>query len=174
MRRMLKNWLKKDCGVVAVEFAMIALPFFTLLLGTVEVSLFYASAVVLEGASESAARLVRTGQAVDSGDPETAFKNRLCDMVKALIPCADIKYEAMKMGTGTFTEAQGKTPQYNASGQLVPSGFDAGDASDVVMIRASYYYNFALPFIGTLVTGGQGNAVPMTSTVVIKNEPYKF
>lgn len=171
MLRKFRNWRKQDQGVVAVEFAMIALPFFTLLLGTVEMSLFYASSVVLEGASEAAARVVRTGQA--QGDPETAFKNKLCGMVDALIPCDALVYEAIVMPGNTFAEAEGLAPNYDADGELVPGGFNAGSASDVVLIRTSYKYTFFVPMIGYMVSGGS-NYANLTSTVVIKNEPYTF
>lgn len=169
----LGTWLKDDCGVAAVEFAMVAVPFFTLLLGTVEVSIYFATSVVLQGASESAARIVRTGQE-QSGDPQAAFEERLCDMVSTLISCDELKYEALAMESGTFAEAAALEPEYDENGELVAGGFEAGSASSVVLIRTSYRYEFFIPFIGHLVTSGNGNAVTLTTAVVIKNEPYNF
>lgn len=173
MLRRLKSWLKESRGVVAVEFAMIAIPFFTLLLGTVEISLYYATAVVLEGAAESAARVVRLGQ--EQGDPETAFKGQLCAMVSGIVNCDDIRYQAVTIPSGTFAGAQANQPQLDADGSL-KSGFDAGTASDVVLIRVQYKYNFLIPFIGNMITADNGSSGSATlmSTVTVKNEPYNF
>ena len=49
-----------------VEFAVIAIPFFTLIIGIIEVGLIFWAGYELENATAAAARLVRTGQAQTS------------------------------------------------------------------------------------------------------------
>ena len=169
----IRRWLSRDDGVVAIEFAMLALPFFALLIGSVEFSLAFAASYMLEGGTVEAARLVRTGEAVDSGDPETAFKDRLCDQVSFLIPCNDIVYESIVLDS--FASASDFAPQYDASGNMVSQGFSAGASENVVMVRVFYKYEFMTPFIGNLVTNGGGSSsMNLMSTAVIKNEPYTF
>jgi len=60
--RKLKSWFTNSEASVAIEFAMVGFPFIIMLIGTVEVCLFFSTAVSLEGATQNAARLIRTGQ----------------------------------------------------------------------------------------------------------------
>ncbi|MBI1216348.1 MAG: pilus assembly protein [Alphaproteobacteria bacterium] len=171
-----KRYLTSDNdGVVAIEFALVVMPFIILLVGIVEIGLFYASGALLEGASVDAARLIRTGQVQDASDPETAFKQELCSQAAALIPCTDIQYEVIDLPSGSFIDAEDYQPVVDSDGNLVPQGFDAGNSNDVVMVRTYYKYHFMTPFIGEMISGKIGQDwMGQMSTVVIKSEPYNF
>jgi Flp pilus assembly protein TadG len=174
MLRTLRSWFRNDGGVVAIEFAMLALPFFVLLFGIVETSFMFASSIVLEGGTAEAGRLIRTGQAQDTADPEATFRDELCDQVSDIIPCASVQYEVISIPNGTFADTEDYEPQYDSDGNFMPQGFSAGDSNDVVLIRAVYRYEFLIPYLGTLINRGHGNAVNLMSVTVIKNEPYEF
>lgn len=165
-----RGFTRRHDGSVAVEFGLVALPFFTLVMGLLELALMYAAAATLEGGTMAASRLIRTGQAQLSGDAETMFRDALCARVGGLIPCGDLVYEAIVPPGNNFQDAEGIPPQFDADGNLIPSGFDAGGVSDVVVIRTSYRYNYITPFIAPLL----GNATTLISTVTIRNEPYEF
>ena len=64
-----RSLIKNQKGATAIEFAFVALPFFMLMIGILELGMYYASATVMEGATVQAARIIRTGQAQESGDP---------------------------------------------------------------------------------------------------------
>jgi len=173
MLRTLKKWFRNEKGVVAIEFAMVALPFFMLLMGIIEVSMFYASSIILEGGASEASRLIRTGEAQGTADPEGDFKTELCFQVEDLIPCNLIQYEVIVMPNDKFADVANFQPQFDASGNFVPAGFNPGGSCDVVLIRTVYKYNFMMPFIGNMMNGGVGNnPATLMSTMVIKNEPY--
>lgn len=170
-----REWANADEGVVAIEFALVVIPFIFLLVGMVEVGMFYASGALLEGASVDAARMIRTGQVQSASDPETAFKTELCDQAKALIACDKIQYEVIDVPSGSFIDASDYQPVIDSQGNLVPQGFNAGDSNDVVMVRTYYKYKFLTPFIGELLSGHAGQDwLGQMSTVVIKSEPYNF
>lgn len=166
----------RDCvsGAVAVEFGLVAIPFFLLVVGIMEMSLMFASATVLEGGTVSASRLIRTGQAQLSGDAETMFADKLCDQVTALIPCGDLRYEVIHPAGNTFNDADGMDPVFAADGTLEPDGFDPGGVSDVVVIRTSYRYRFITPFVAHLFANNSDNGITLLSTVTLRNEPYNF
>jgi len=168
----MRRWRQNDRGVVAVEFAMIALPFFVLLFGMIEMALAYTASYMLEGGVVEAARLLRTGEATDSGDAESAFRTKLCDQVGTLIPCGDIVYESIPLDG--FSSAADAPPQYDENGNLVSQGFNAGSSDSVVMVRAFYRYYFMTPFIADLIGDSSGSSIAMMSTAVIRNEPYSF
>jgi len=168
------HWRKNRDGTVAIEFALTAIPFFLLVVGLLETSLLYAAATTLEGGTVAASRLIRTGQAQASGDPQTAFETLLCEHVDALIPCEELVYEAIVPPGNTFDDAEGIPPQFDGDGNLIPDGFDAGGVSDVVVIRTSYRYQFITPFVAPMFSNNADNSTILMSTVTIRNEPYDF
>src|SRR3546814_9108371 len=52
--------LRDERGSALIEFALIAPPFFLLLIGTLEVSMMFFASAVLEGATKEAARQIRS------------------------------------------------------------------------------------------------------------------
>ncbi|MDD9899595.1 MAG: pilus assembly protein [Alphaproteobacteria bacterium] len=172
---LIRRWRKKDDGLVAVEFAMLSIPFLLLIMGTLEVSLYFAAGLVLEGSSNSAARLIRTGQIDASPDPETAFADMLCDQADAILDCTKLQYEVIAMDDGTFSSAAATSPVFDPEGNLIGAGFSPGGSEDVVLVRTAYKYEFLMPMVGTLLSGDSGqNWLTLGSTVVIKNEPFTF
>ena len=170
----IRSYFQKKDGTTAVEFALLFTPFFLLMMGVIELSLFYASGVAVEGAALSASRLVRTGQAQTSGDAQNAFENAMCSQVGVMVNCADITYEAIKMGN-SFSGAAATAVTLDDDGNMVSSGFDAGNPEDVIMVRLAYRHEFLLPLLGQFLGDGTGtNSSQHVSTVVLRTEPYSF
>jgi Flp pilus assembly protein TadG len=174
MLNRIKKWLcRKDDGVVAVEFALVAVPFFTLVLGIVEVGLFFTSGSVLQSASVDAARMIRTGQVQNSLDPEETFKEELCFRIDYMLKCSKVQYEVIHIEGDSFADLDDYEPTFNAEGDLVPAGFATGGENDVVLVRSYYKWEFLTPFLGAMMTGDVGKDwLPQMSTVAIKSEPY--
>ena len=58
-----RGFARDDSGVTAIEFGLLALPFFSILGAILETSLVFLSGQVLESAVQDTSRLIRTGQA---------------------------------------------------------------------------------------------------------------
>ncbi len=173
MRVFIRQWLRKTEGTTAIEFSLLAIPFFVLTLGIIELSIMYASASLLEGATNSAARLIRTGQIQQSqeGDPEDLFREAMCNYATVLINCEEVSIEAIRMDS--FTDFDTYQPQFDEDGNLIPQGFNAGGSSDRVLIRVAYRYTLITPFVGHILGGATGSMLFM-STIVLQTEPYDF
>ncbi|MCC6597248.1 MAG: pilus assembly protein [Alphaproteobacteria bacterium] len=147
-------------------------PYMVLTLGIIELSVMYASASLLEGATSSASRLVRTGQLQQSGaDPEEMFRQALCDYATVLIRCNDIQLEVSPLAS--FYDAGGMGPQFDENGDMISSGFNAGGSDERVLIRVAYRYEMMTPFIGRLLAGPSNERL-FLSTIVLQIEPYEF
>lgn len=169
--RGLLEWFKREDGSTAIEFSMLALPFTYILIGTMEISLMFATNIVLDGAVQDAARLVRTGQVQEaSGNPEDVFKNKLCEKANALMDCSDFQYEVIEMDK--FADFQNYAPSYDSNGNLQSRGFNPGGVNSINLIRVSYRYHLATPLIGDLLANGPNKSRLMISTVVLETEPY--
>ena len=139
----------------------------------IELSMMYAAASLLEGATGSAARLIRTGQLqqMEGVDPAQLFREAVCDYATVLVKCEDVIIEVRPMNS--FNDYEEMEPQYDENGNLIPGGFNVGGSSDRIMIRAAYRYNMMTPFVGPLLVGANNSRL-FISTIVLQVEPYEF
>lgn len=169
---MKNKWIKCENGSTAIEFALLAIPFVFLMTGIIELAIMYGAATMLEGATNSAARLIRTGQLQQAGgDPEDTFRDAICEYATALVDCQDVGIEVVSVDS--FFDVDGLEVEYDEEGNMEPRPFDPGGSNDRVLIRTSYRYNFMTPFIGPLL-GGSDSAIDFISTIVLQTEPYTF
>lgn len=169
--RFLSGWLKREDGSTAIEFSMLCLPFIYILLGTMEISLMFASNSVLDGATIAAARLVKTGQVQEAaGDPMAMFKAKLCDQASALLDCSKFQFEVVEMDK--FADFASYAPTYDATGKMVSRGFNPGGVNSINLIRVSYNYPLITPLIGDFLANAPGRTRRMISTIVLETEPY--
>jgi Flp pilus assembly protein TadG len=173
MYKLFKNWRRKKEGTTAIEFALLAMPYLMLSLAIIELSLMYASASLLEGATDSAARMLRTGQIQQSGsaDPEGDFRDAMCDFATVLINCNDVTIEVMAMDS--YGDYDSMAPVYDGDGNMISQGFDAGGSNDRMLIRVAYRYEMVTPLVGPLLNG-PGGGTQFISTIVLQSEPYEF
>ncbi|MCE7886851.1 MAG: pilus assembly protein [Alphaproteobacteria bacterium PRO2] len=171
LRKFISRWLGKDEGTTAIEFSFLLVPYILLTLAIIEISIMYVGASLLEGATGSAARLVRTGQLQEGADPEALFRQAICNYATVLINCDNVIIEVREMES--FSDYDEMQPQYDEDGNLVPGQFDAGGSSSRVLIRSAYRYTMMTPIVGALL-GGPDNSRLFVSTIVLQTEPYDF
>jgi Flp pilus assembly protein TadG len=168
---MKKNFWHAQDGATAIEFAILAIPFIFLLTGIIELAIMYGASAMLEGATNSAARQVRTGQLQAApGDPEATFRDALCDYLVALVSCADVIVDGIPVDS--FMDVADLQPQYDENGTMIPQGFTAAGSNERMLIRTSYDYKMLTPFIGTLLAGNSSGTMHFMSTIVLQVEPY--
>lgn len=156
-------------GAMAIEFGIVAIPFFLLILAIFEVSLFFFTASLVEGAVASASRKIRTGEISTDSDPAGEFRTQICSEIM-IISCTGIQIESQPYSS--FASAQAAPPNYDSNGNMQSRGFSVGTPGQTVVVYVSYRYSFATPVIGSLLSGEWDNAVPMLSTAIFRNEPY--
>lgn len=165
-------WLADEQGATAVEFSILAVPFFLFLICIIEVALLMANSSILEGATNDAARLIRTGQIQQStADPEETFRQALCSHA-VIMDCQKFQFHVTVLDD--FAQANEETPLFDDEGNLEDQNFDAGGSGAIVMIRVSYLYNLLTPVIGRFFSNFPGNRRMIMSTVIMQTEPYEF
>lgn len=150
-------------GAAAVEFAMVAMPFFFVLFMIIEVSLVFLAGQLLETATTDASRLVMTGQAQTANFDQARFRTEVCNRIGMLIPCAAVNVDVQTYaGFGAA----------NTGRPVGPGGFNAGGAGDIVVVRVTHEWRAAVPTFG-MVLGDlpNGNRL-LLSTVAFRNEPF--
>ena len=157
---------------MAVEFAMIAPVLMYLMMGIIEIALMFFATVNVDGAAIDAARRIRTGLAQSSGDAETDFTTAFCGVLSTVVMCADVFYDVRTVDN--FTDATLETEIDEDTDEPVTYGFSAGNADDIIVVRAMFYWDFTTPLIGQFfeTTAGTDKRL-LVSTVVFQNEPYE-
>jgi Flp pilus assembly protein TadG len=171
----IKGWLAAlDAGgAAAIEFAIVGSSFMLMLLASFEFGYMLFVQSVLDNAARDAARLIRTGQAQNSGNPQSTFQTLLCNEVGSMIGCGNIIYGAQVFNDWGSAQTAVNTPTTrDATGKCSNCpAFNAGTAGQILVVTVTYNYPFFTPWIGGVVGGSTKSALLM-STVVFQNEPY--
>jgi len=88
-----------------------------------------------------------------------------------LINCNDVVVESLTLDS--FSDVATSPAQFDADGNMVSQGFDAGGSDARVLIRVAYRYEMMTPFVGVLISGSDNSRLFM-STIVLQVEPYDF
>jgi Flp pilus assembly protein TadG len=160
-------------GSVAVEFALLAVPFLALIYAIFETSLVHMTGQVLQSAVTDASRLIMTGQAQSKGLTQSQFKAEICKKVTVFFNCSrDLQVDVQVYSS--FTGASVTTPPIDAKGNLDTSAFkyDAGQPNSIVIVRAAVAYPIVVPLIGKTMVNLSGNKLLIMASAAFKNEPF--
>jgi len=168
---------KNEDGATAIEFAMVAGPFFILVFMLIGFALYFFVMNSLDKGMDQTSRLVRTGQAQKSKMTVNDFKQGVCNGAGKWVKCNKVEVFVQK-----FPNWQSITPQacLNSSGAQVTnnaSGSDpiatySGTSSDIVVVTTCYKWEFAqsIPYVklGNMSDG----AMMMQTATAFRTEPY--
>lgn len=159
-------------GVAAVEFAMVALPFFLLIFGLLEVCMLFLVSTAMEHAVQEASRQIRTGQAQESGFNEQNFRTSVCDKFFGLLDCDDKLHIDVK-AIDNFGAANLVSP-LDIDGNFDDSGFnyDPGGPNDIVAVRVFYEWNLITPLLTAPLSNMAGTKHLIQGNAVFRNEPF--
>jgi Flp pilus assembly protein TadG len=159
-------------GSVAVEFALIGIPFFMLLFGILEVGLIFFGNSMLEKATADGARLVRTGQAQAANMTATQFHDYICTQVSPLLSCStnlQVDVEAFN----DFSDVNITNP-INTNGTLNTNlnNYIVGGPGDIVLVRTFYTWDIVTPLLRPFFSNLANGQRLMTSAATFRNEPF--
>jgi Flp pilus assembly protein TadG len=159
-------------GAAAVEFALIAAPFFLLIFATLEVALFFLGSTVIENGVNEAARAIRTGQLQQANQTIEDFRGSICERISAVADCSRIQLDVRTFDS--FSESTMNSP-LNEDGEIDNSNFtfDPGGGGDVVVVRVFYDWQLMAPGVVSGMTNMSGNKRLITATAVFRNEPFE-
>jgi Flp pilus assembly protein TadG len=161
-------------GSAAIEFAMIAPVFFLFLFGTIESGVIYFAGTALQNATDDAARMVRTGQAV--GMSVAQFKSQICGEIVGLISASncsanlqvDIRQYASFSGA-SYPSVTNSNGSLNTSDMQYPSSLAP---CQVVLVRAFYPWNIMTPLMTPLLENAPNGQYVLTAAAAFRSEPY--
>jgi len=159
-------------GAAALEFALVATPFFMLLFGILEIALiFFASAVIEDGVAE-AAREIRTGAVQTTGQSEEDFRAMICQRINTVADCGRLRVDVRTFDD--FASTDFAAPR-DDEGDLDDSGFtfDPGTAGEVVVVRVFYDWPLLGPGMINGMSNLPGNRRLISAATAFRNEPFE-
>ena len=175
-----KRAMGDDKGATAVEFAIVVVPFFGLLLLILQVGLFHFSLQSLDFAVRQAGRMIMTGQVATGSSSAATFKTTyVCPNVFWGMSCDKLVINSYIVGktsdaaTGagvySYIDAKAKAllaPQTNPTQQK----FCLGAPGDYVYLDVAYPYP---NYVRKLLGADSPETWVMRSSTVVYNEPNK-
>ncbi|MHA7898630.1 MAG: TadE/TadG family type IV pilus assembly protein [Henriciella sp.] len=159
-------------GLAAVEFAMIAVPFFFLIFGLLEVCVIFIMSSILEHGANEAARAIKTGQFQQAGFDEATFKASVCSELFGLMTCDD----KLSLDVKTFSNfgGTGDPSPIDASGELDDSGFgfNPGAQNEIVVVRVFYEWDLLIPVMSAPLANMSNSRRLLQATIAFRNEPF--
>jgi Flp pilus assembly protein TadG len=172
------RFLRSEAGGAATEFALVLLPFLTVLMVIIQSAIVLLAGQVLQTAATNAARLILTGQAQTASYSATQFKSAICANLTVMFNCTNNLYVDVA-SFSSFTTISLSSPT-NANGTLNTTGFgySPGNAGDIVVVRLMYQWPIIAAGIGFCaatacgLVNSSGNTNTLVATVAFRNEPY--
>ncbi|MEQ1717602.1 MAG: TadE/TadG family type IV pilus assembly protein [Hyphomicrobium sp.] len=177
LRRLGQN----EDGTTAIEFAIVAVPFFMFIFGLMGVSSYFFIMTSLEKGMDQSSRLIRTGQAQTADAANhlmtvDEFKQSICTKAGSWVKCGRVQVFVQK-----FAEWDDVAPQpcLSAGGATVntASGSDpiatyAGASNDIVLVTTCYKWDFPMQ-LGFMSLGQMADGSMMMQTATaFRTEPY--
>ncbi len=165
---------RNESGAAAVEFAIIASVFFTLMMGIVELGMLMLMNNGLEDGIDRAARLLRTGQTRKQDIDATEFRDRICKQVVLAAECRNKLRVDVRSYPDFASINNPPDPFYDKDGKLVlPNDYQKGAPRQVLLVRAYYVWNFYTPLIGKLLSNlGDDKSYLLMVAATLRTEPY--
>lgn len=175
LRKHLIKGLKRDeKGAAAIEFALVALPFFAILFATFEIAMIYWAQGVLTESVEPQARRGMTGELQRMGGvTQQNLRTAICNNVGGMFDCNRLIIDVRTLPNFT---AQGNPSLLTAGGSIIPTEFDFGARGDIVMMRVGYPWQTIFPFSLVNMSFNLSNMPNgihlMQVTHVVRNEKF--
>lgn len=159
-------------GSAAVEFAIVALPFFFMMFSVLELAFVFVLDSVLENATIETGRLVRTGQADAQNFNAATFKTNLCNRMSIFTSGCSSKVTVDVRRIPQFTNPNVPDPMSGASFNPNSAAYDGGNPGDIMLVRAWYRHTMFTPFLSQGLSKFSNNEAILTATTAFRNEPY--
>ncbi|MEM1286906.1 MAG: TadE/TadG family type IV pilus assembly protein [Pseudomonadota bacterium] len=171
--RTARRFVREPSGATAVEFGLIAVPFFFLKLAIIETALIFWAGSLLETGVADAGRLIRTGQVQENGITAEQFRQLVCQNAGALFDCGDRLAVDVQRAL-TFDAAELAAPPINGAGNY-NGGFDwePGAAEETIIVRAFYRWPVLFNFFGLDAADVPGRQRLLMATTAFRNEPFE-
>lgn len=174
---------RDDNGVTLIEFGLLALPFFTIVLAILETALVFLAGQILDSAVNDSSRLIRTGQA-QTGSPAYGpadYRAAICAGLYNMFDC-DADDDRLRVSVTVVNDFGDVTIGYpvktgedcdeEACDWTLADDYEPGKGGDVVLVQAYYKWPIVVNLPGfNFQTLPDGTRL-LGASRVFRNEPF--
>ena len=170
--RVARRFARHQEGSAAIEFGLVALPFFALIFAILETALVFFAGQTLETAASEAGRLIMTGQAQSAGYSQAAYKQQICNyLAGGLFDCANGVYVNVQTYS-SFSSVNNTAPVSNGQFNTGAMNYTPGGPGCIVSVSLFYQWPIYVTLLGDSLTNLNGGYRLLEATSVFRNEPY--
>ncbi|UUP17725.1 TadE/TadG family type IV pilus assembly protein [Nitratireductor thuwali] len=162
-------------GVAALEFAMLAAPFFILFFAIVELCISVATWQLLNNAADDVARILRTGQIKAADLDEEELRTMICDRMQFLVgnncPPEQLIVDLKQYDTFALAAAA-KMRVRNGEVVIEDRGFDPGPSQSKNKMRIVYKWSTLTGFMKSRLFNLNDGTTSLFAAVTWQNEPF--
>ncbi len=180
--RLARAFVGNRAGSVAVEFSMIGLACFGLIIETMQAGMYFYTSAELNNATARAMRQVMTGAVTQQGLTATQFRtNVLCPYLPSVMPCSSVVVNMQSVNEDVSPNGFYKFVNAAQTAVVMPAmdnnktSFCSGGSGTVIYAQVYYampVFSMAWKLYGTSTFGGSTvHLVP--AAAVFRNEPFQ-
>lgn len=167
-------------GVAAIEFAILAIPFFLIVFAIIETFVAYAGEQLLANAVDVMSRKLRTGQitynrGLSTDMSEAQFRTAFCDQISIMLSCSNSLVLDVRHFS-SFADMPIGVPMKNGALDTTGFDYDPGGPSTDNMVRAYYHWpivtDLVRPYISNERPTSSDSDYLMVATTAFVNEDY--
>lgn len=175
-----RSFARDERGATAIEFGILALPFFMIIGATLETAVVFMAGQVLESAVQDVSRLVRTGQIREFGINSTAtFKARVCDRLYGLFSDCNALHVEVNV-VNLFADVTISPPVDTVAcvtdktkcNWSRPESFSPGQGNSIVVVQVYYKWPVVVGLGGYNIGNLNDGTRLMGGTAILRNEPF--
>ena len=174
--KFVRRMIKSENGATAVEFALVAFPFFMLMGCICETGAMLFTEYSIQAGVQDAARQIKTGQAQNASLSAANFKAKICEITGIVIDC-ETKLTVYVRPAASFTALASAMPSFmnvgaKPDGTPNPTSYSCGSPEQAAGVIATYDWKFVMPFMTFLGNFGGGNTRRLYGIAIFQNEPF--
>ncbi|MEP2945026.1 MAG: TadE/TadG family type IV pilus assembly protein [Lentilitoribacter sp.] len=186
-----KRIRKSESGSTALEFGVLAIPFFMIIVATVETLVAFAGEQILVNAVDKMSRQLRTGEITfnmgrTTDLTEAEFRELFCNEINIVLSCSNTISSDQKLfidlkNVVNYSDIDVGIPKVSSAdyAELDTSGFGyaPGGSGSINVLRVYYKWDVTVdlirPYITNIRPGAEGSEYYlMVSTTAFRNEGY--
>ncbi|GES52726.1 pilus assembly protein TadG [Rhizobium sp. NBRC 114257] len=187
-RGSLREFVRSRDGTAAIEFALLAIPYFLIVFAIIETFVAFTAEQVVSNAVDTLSRQIRTGQITAANTTSQQFRQAFCNEIAVLITCSstevqtpanlylDVESYSSFASMPTTIPRKSSTDPYS---DLSTTGFTftPGGAKSLNMVRAYYRWQIITDLLRPYLTNvhptdGSASVYLIVATAAFQNENY--
>lgn len=178
-----RRLLRSRDGAAAIEFALLAIPYFLIIFAIIETFVAYTGEQLIGNAVDTMARQMRTGEIKNDID-EDEFREKFCEEISILIHCSGGDSDRLILDVrsfSTYADIPTTIPRVGGAsfGALAATNaYQPGGSGTINMLRAYYRWeiitDLVRPYISNIrpADGSLPKEFLIVATATYKNEDY--